>query len=176
MDLEARVRTLEALIKDLVKEGTIPSLLAIGSEISPRNNIFNTLQYNDLGSFWIINKIGVVISITDNTVPIDTELNLDFTDLRDVPPDYIGTAGKLLVVKDDESGLEYINRLPLSITSPADTDPIAWNDADGEFQNLSPSLLDFSLIPAYADNAAAVTGGLSVGRLYRTADAVKIVH
>lgn len=176
MDLEARVRVLEAAIKNLVIEGTVPSLLAIGAEVTPRNNIFNTIQYNDLGTLWIVNKVGEVILIVDNTFAIGTELNIDFTDLRDVPADYVNAGGQLIIVKDDESGLEYIPRLPISITSPVDTDPIAWNDTDGEFQNRSPSLLDFSLIPEYADNAAAVTGGLAVGKLYRTVDAVKIVH
>jgi len=30
--------------------------------------------------------------------------------------------------------------------------------------------------PVYADNAAAVAGGLTVGQIYRTGDALKIVH
>lgn len=34
----------------------------------------------------------------------------------------------------------------------------------------------FSVVQAFADNAAAVTGGLEVGMIYRTGDALKIVH
>lgn len=34
----------------------------------------------------------------------------------------------------------------------------------------------FSSVPEYADNAAAVTGGLNVGDIYRTGDVLKIVH
>jgi len=34
----------------------------------------------------------------------------------------------------------------------------------------------FSVVQVFADNAAAVTGGLAVGTLYRTGDALKIVH
>ena len=30
--------------------------------------------------------------------------------------------------------------------------------------------------PQYADNAAALTGGLAVGQIYRTGDVLKIVH
>lgn len=30
--------------------------------------------------------------------------------------------------------------------------------------------------PEYADNAAAITGGLAVGQVYRTGDILKIVH
>ena len=31
-------------------------------------------------------------------------------------------------------------------------------------------------LPVYADNAAAITGGLEIGALYRTGDIVKVVH
>lgn len=34
----------------------------------------------------------------------------------------------------------------------------------------------FATVQVFADNAAAVTGGLAVGTLYRTGDALKIVH
>ncbi len=34
----------------------------------------------------------------------------------------------------------------------------------------------FTSVPEYADNDAAVTAGLAVGRVYRTADVLKIVH
>lgn len=32
------------------------------------------------------------------------------------------------------------------------------------------------LIQEFADNAAAITGGLSVGQIYRTGDNLKVVH
>ena len=35
---------------------------------------------------------------------------------------------------------------------------------------------DLEAVPAYADNAAAVAAGLKNGDLYRTADALKVVH
>jgi hypothetical protein len=31
-------------------------------------------------------------------------------------------------------------------------------------------------LPEYADNATAVAAGLSIGRLYRTGDTLKVVH
>lgn len=34
----------------------------------------------------------------------------------------------------------------------------------------------FTNLPSYADNAAAIAGGLKVGQLYRTADTLKVVH
>jgi hypothetical protein len=32
------------------------------------------------------------------------------------------------------------------------------------------------ILPEYADNAAALLGGLKIGDLYRTGDLVKVVH
>jgi len=34
----------------------------------------------------------------------------------------------------------------------------------------------FTNLPSYADNAAAIAGGLKVGQLYRTTDTLKVVH
>ncbi|HOR33099.1 MAG TPA: hypothetical protein PLT30_15795 [Deltaproteobacteria bacterium] len=35
---------------------------------------------------------------------------------------------------------------------------------------------DFEAVTEYADNAAALAGGLKAGDLYRTGDALKVVH
>ena len=65
------------------------------------------------------------------------------------------------------------------------------NEADGRIKALIYGIFDAATanqrlringrlgvteIPEYADNAAAVTGGLSVGEFYRTGDVLKIVH
>jgi hypothetical protein len=42
--------------------------------------------------------------------------------------------------------------------------------------NFSASTIVIGSVPIYADNAAAVAGGLAVGKLYRTGDTLKIVH
>ena len=42
--------------------------------------------------------------------------------------------------------------------------------------NFSAAAIVIASVPVYADNAAAVAAGLSVGKLYRTGDALKIVH
>lgn len=42
--------------------------------------------------------------------------------------------------------------------------------------NLSAAAMVIANVPVYADNAAAVTAGLAIGKLYRTGDALKIVH
>jgi hypothetical protein len=42
--------------------------------------------------------------------------------------------------------------------------------------NFSATAIVIASVPVYADNAAAVAAGLSVGELYRTGDALKIVH
>ena len=47
------------------------------------------------------------IKITGNVTVNDT--NLSFTDLSDTPPDYTDEAGKLVIVKDAEDGLEFID-------------------------------------------------------------------
>ena len=42
--------------------------------------------------------------------------------------------------------------------------------------NFNASTIVIANVPVYADNAAAVIGGLAVGKLYRTGDILKIVH
>ncbi len=42
--------------------------------------------------------------------------------------------------------------------------------------NFNASNIVIANVPTYADNAAAVLGGLAVGKLYRTGDVLKIVH
>jgi hypothetical protein len=44
--------------------------------------------------------------------------------------------------------------------------------------DFAPATHDHGLatVPEYADNAAALVGGLTVGKLYRTGDVLKVVH
>jgi len=42
--------------------------------------------------------------------------------------------------------------------------------------NFNASTIVIANVPVYADNAAAVIGGLAVGKLYRTGDILKVVH
>ena len=42
--------------------------------------------------------------------------------------------------------------------------------------SFSASTIVIANVPIYADNAAAVAGGLAIGKLYRTGDILKIVH
>lgn len=42
--------------------------------------------------------------------------------------------------------------------------------------NFNAPAIVIANVPSYADNAAAVTGGLAVGQLYRTGDLLKVVH
>jgi hypothetical protein len=42
--------------------------------------------------------------------------------------------------------------------------------------NFNASTIVIANVPIYADNAAAVAGGLAIGKLYRTGDILKIVH
>lgn len=42
--------------------------------------------------------------------------------------------------------------------------------------NFNASAIVIANTPQYADNAAALTGGLVVGQIYRTGDVLKIVH
>jgi hypothetical protein len=42
--------------------------------------------------------------------------------------------------------------------------------------NLTAASFTISGVTEYADNAAAITGGLNVGQVYRTGDLLKIVH
>jgi hypothetical protein len=37
-------------------------------------------------------------------------------------------------------------------------------------------IVDYTNLPEYADNAAALAGGLTVGQVYRTGDFLKVVH
>lgn len=43
-------------------------------------------------------------------------------------------------------------------------------------ENFSAPAIVIDSCPVYADNAAALLGGLTVGQLYRTGDYLKIVH
>lgn len=48
-----------------------------------------------------------------------------------------------------------------------------------QMHNLLCDLIDsklFTNLPSYADNAAAIAGGLKIGQLYRTTDTLKVVH
>lgn len=54
---------------------------------------------------------------------------------------------------------------------------------DKELEKMHNALIDlldggalFKNLPSYADNAAAIAGGLKVGQLYRTTDTLKVVH
>lgn len=42
--------------------------------------------------------------------------------------------------------------------------------------NFSAPTIIIDAVPVYADNTAALAGGLVIGQLYRTADFVKVVH
>jgi hypothetical protein len=42
--------------------------------------------------------------------------------------------------------------------------------------NLTAASFTISGVTEYADNAAAITGGLNIGQVYRTGDLLKIVH
>lgn len=42
--------------------------------------------------------------------------------------------------------------------------------------NFNAPAIVIANVPIYADNAAAVAGGLAIGKLYRTGDILKIVH
>ena len=48
-------------------------------------------------------------------------------------------------------------------------------DAHNRLCDIIDSLL-FTNLPSYADNAAAIAGGLKIGQLYRTTDTLKVVH
>lgn len=86
-----------------------------------------------------------------------------------------------------------INGIAISEFGNADRDFIGHADASDVLQfrvggatspstgTLSMSLLSngrvlLSQVPEYADNAAAILGGLAVGTIYRTGDILKIVH
>ena len=42
--------------------------------------------------------------------------------------------------------------------------------------NFNANIIVMSNTPEYADNAAALLGGLTIGKFYRTGDILKIVH
>ncbi len=42
--------------------------------------------------------------------------------------------------------------------------------------NFSATAIVIANVPVYADNTAALAGGLTAGKLYRTGDNLKIVH
>lgn len=64
---------------------------------------------------------------------------------------------------------------PIYIYSEAASSPISIQ-ADASPVNLIGTVLNFSTVTEYADNAAAVAGGLAAGDVYRTGDILKIVH
>lgn len=94
----------------------------------------------------------------------------DFTDLNDVPTNYTGAAGDVVVVNATEDGLEFEDIITTTLSTPQEGDIIKYDFVTGEFINKRGGL------DAYADNAAAVLGGLVIGDLYRTGDTLKIVH
>jgi len=71
------------------------------------------------------------------------------------------------------SNLLYINNI-------ATGNPLIWGDFTnhkvGIFMKPAVSKFGVADIPEYADNAAAVTAGLTVGEFYRTGDVLKIIH
>lgn len=81
--------------------------------------------------------------------------------------------GKFAGYNETGSNLLYINNSDAAI-------PLIW----GDFANnkvgirIKPAVSKFGVagIPEYADNAAAVTAGLTAGEFYRTGDILKIVH
>ena len=75
------------------------------------------------------------------TEELETEV-ARFPLLSDVPQSYVGFGGMLMMVKTDESGIQFL-----------------------------------SSAPTYADNAAALTGGLISGQIYKTSDGtLKMVY
>jgi hypothetical protein len=72
------------------------------------------------------------------------------------------------------------------LTNPTDDDVLIGTDVNNsdETRNFSiASIIALALnmpnltsIPSYVDNAAAITGGLVNGDVYRTGDLLKIVH
>ena len=71
-----------------------------------------------------------------------------FTDLSDVPANYTGAGGKIVAVKADASGLEFValgssttlaGLGDVAITSIQDGQSIKWNAASSKFINYTPS-------------------------------------
>ena len=58
----------------------------------------------------------------------------------------------------------------IKLVAPREGEVERWREKVCQFAN---TIFD---VPEYADNAAAVTGGLVTGQIYRTGDALKIVH
>jgi hypothetical protein len=63
----------------------------------------------------------------------------------------------------------------LKLTTGAGAGKVPVSDADGDLTLTALADLDFSGLPVYADNAAALAGGLAVGKAYRTATGVLMV-
>jgi hypothetical protein len=72
--------------------------------------------------------------------------------------------------------IPFVDATSLALTETAD---LMWDNATkslGIGTNAPTSKLHVVGIVEYADNAAAVTGGLTVGAFYRTGDLLKVVH
>ena len=86
------------------------------------------------------------------------------TKISQFPDDSDITVEDKLVGTDAENGLETKNFTFADVISFLQQNLLILN---------TPS---FTGVPQYADNAAAFTDGLAVGRVYRTGDVLKIVH
>lgn len=86
------------------------------------------------------------------------------TKISQFPDDSEITVDDKLVGTDAENSLETRNFTFADVISFLQQNLLILN---------TPSLTG---VPEYADNAAAVTAGLTIGRVYRTADVLKIVH
>jgi hypothetical protein len=72
--------------------------------------------------------------------------------------------------------IPFVDATSLALTETAD---LMWDNATkslGIGTNAPTSKLHVVGLVEYADNAAAVTGGLTVGAFYRTGDLLKVVH
>lgn len=86
------------------------------------------------------------------------------TKISQFPDDSEITVDDKLVGTDAENSLETKNFTFADVISFLQQNLLILN---------TPSLTG---VPEYADNAAAVTAGLAIGKVYRTADVLKIVH
>lgn len=86
------------------------------------------------------------------------------TKISQYPDDSAITVDDKLVGTDAENSLETKNFTFADVISFLQQNLLLLN---------TPS---FTSVPEYADNAAAVTAGLAVGKVYRTGDVLKIVH
>lgn len=84
-----------------------------------------------------------------------------------------GTTGfPLIQLDDDKAGGKFYN-----IENGRTLGRYAVYDNTGDVFYIENGNSFFSIsVPEYADNAAAVTGGLAVGKMYRTGDLLKVVH